>query len=165
MPLSLSLAGLPTALIPVTVFGVWATTPETQHAVVLAGAAIPIALLGWPRPLASLGGAGAALTVGLVAWVGAVDGFARPGAIVGAFGCLGVLALEPLVRKAGIAVRDPWVLAAVHVGLVAVCSRVAGLSTSAVSALFFSVLAYFGAVVVLARVADRTRSGSRRQRI
>lgn len=162
------LSGLPPVLLAVTMGGVWATVPETQHAVVLVGAAVPVVLLGWPRPLASLGGTGAALTVGTIAWVTAVDGVARPGAVVGGFACLGLFVLEPLLRRIGAAdvvvpdggVRPLVVLVGAHLVLVGLSSRVAGLSTSAVEALAFVALAYI--VVAVALVANRFRTGSPR---
>jgi len=195
-PLGLSAAGLVPVLLAVTVFGVWVTTPETEHVVVLAGVTLPVALLGWPRPLASLGTAGASLVTALVAWTVAVDGAERPGAVIGGFACLGVLAVEPATRwalalhrdGAAGATADPadaddpadrgdsadaddadgqgvdadrsgrspdvWRtvvgLAAVHVVLVAVCARVAGLETSAVTAFLLSVVAYAVAAGALA---------------
>lgn len=157
------LSGLPPVMLAATVGGVWATVPETQHAVVLVGAALPVALLGWPRPLASLGGTGAALAVGTIAWVTAVDGVARPGAVVGGFACLGLFVLEPFLRRIRVAdvvvpdggVRQFVVLLGAHLALVGLSSRVAGLSTSAVEALAFAALAYV--VMAVALVANRFR--------
>lgn len=182
-PLGLSAAGLVPVLLAVTVFGVWVTVPETEHVVVLAGVTLPVALLGWPRPLASLGRVGTSLVTALVGWTVAVDGADRPGAVIGGFACLGILAIEPATRRA-LALRgngaaeapgdpdgegaDPGpdvrrslvVLAGLHVVVVAVCARVAGLETSAVTAFLLSVVVYAVAAVAVARtpVLDRART-------
>ncbi|HEY8525610.1 MAG TPA: hypothetical protein VIL48_11630 [Acidimicrobiales bacterium] len=190
--------GLPPVLLAVTVLGVYATTPDTEHARVLAGAALAVALLGWPRPLASLGAGGSLVAAALVGWTAVVDGMARPGAVVGAIACLGVLALEPVVRwgvgrlapaptsrapgsqvpgpqtpgsagpdrraiPAAPARPAPWGRDAaarglVHLGLVAACSRVAGLRTSAVQAGAISVAAYAAAAAVLVALERQRRA-------
>jgi hypothetical protein len=156
------LAGIGAALWGVTVFGVWVTTPETQHVVPLIGAAVPVALLGlpWPRALASLGRVGASVAVGLLAWAVAVDGFNRNGAVVGALACLGVLVIEPVVRRFADVDDFPWpVVVVTHLAVVGVCSRVAGASDSATLALAFSAVAYVAGAIALTRFA--TRSGRR----
>jgi hypothetical protein len=66
---------------------------------VLVGAAIVLLLASFPTPLSSLGPEGAAASVGLLLWVAAADGRGRPGSIVGAVGTLGLLVVEPLVRR------------------------------------------------------------------
>lgn len=151
--------GLPPVLVAVTALGVYLTTPDTEHSAILLGAAAPVALLGCPglvgrRPLASLGTGGAFLVPAVVAWVVALDGAGRDGAVVGGIACLGVFVLEPLTASAArgaAAARAHIVLVgAVHVGVVALCSRVAGLRDSAVDALVLSALAYaVGAAVLL----------------
>jgi hypothetical protein len=104
--------GLAPVLLAVSVAGVYGTVPDVEAVVVVVGAALPIALLGWPGPLAwprsaaaqpppSLGGAGAFATAGLLVWTVAAGGSARPGSIVGGLACLGLLALEPLSRRLG----------------------------------------------------------------
>jgi hypothetical protein len=136
--------GLALSLWAVTVAGVWATVPDVESAVVLLGAVLPPALLGWPGPLArtgvSLGVAGSLAAAGLLVWVVATDGAARPGSIVGGLACLGVLAVEPLARR--LAGRGPAApplpplpLAAAHLVLVAVAARVVGRTQTAAEAL------------------------------
>lgn len=155
--------GVAPVMLAATVLGVYATTPDTEHARVLAGAALAIALLGWPRPLASLGVAGSFVAAALVSWTAVVDGLGRPGAIVGGVACLGLLVVEPLVRGAlgaprplrPLPVRDALVVGALHLGLVAACSRVAGLRTSASQALIISAVAYAVAAGALAALRLR----------
>lgn len=124
-----------------TALGVYVTVPETQHAIVLLGAALPAVLLAWPRPLARLGSAGSLTLIGIVLWVSAVDGAARPTAIVGGAACLGLLLLEPTVHaikgRRPVDVTEPapaWRAAtpvvALHAALVLIASRGAGLQTT-----------------------------------
>jgi hypothetical protein len=155
--------GLPPVLMAVTTFGIYVTTPDTEHSAILLGAAVPVALLGWPRPLAALGVGGSFAGVGVLAWVVVLDGVGRDGAVVGGLACLGALAVEPLARWAARPARG-WapsrrhdlVVTAAHVGLVLVCSRVAGLRSSAAPALAISAVAWLAAGVVLARETGRT---------
>jgi hypothetical protein len=154
--------GLTPVMLAATVLGMYATTPDTEHARVLAGAALAIALLGWPRPLASLGVAGSFVAAALVSWTAVVDGLGRPGAIVGGVACLGLLVVEPLVRRAldtrrPLPLRDAVAVGALHLALVAACSRVAGLRTSAAAALAIAAVAY--ALAAAALVALRLRDG------
>ena len=131
--------GLGPVLLALTALGVFATVPDTERALVLLGVALPLPLLGWPVPLASLGRAGAYAGVGVVMWVAAMDGVGRTTSIVGAAACFGLLVIEPLARLAARG-RSPldalprlprlvWVVvpAALHLALVFAGSRVAGL--------------------------------------
>jgi len=153
-------SGLGPVLLAVTALGMYTTVPDTEQAAVLVGATLPLALLGWPKPLASLGAPGAAATVGLVVWTASVGGRGRPGAIVGAMACLGVMLLEPLVRRAfrrrpAPAPTSPLssgmvVVAALHVALVLCVSLAAGREVSARAAAAISVVAFAAAAAALA---------------
>ena len=90
--------GLGPLLWLVTVIGVYATVPDTELIRPLVGAAVPLALVGFPLRLGRLGGAGAAASVGLLVWVGAFEGYGRPGSIVGTVAALGIFVAEPLGR-------------------------------------------------------------------
>jgi hypothetical protein len=153
-------AGVPpgASLLAVTVFGVWVTTPETQHVVALMGAAVPVAFLGlpWPRTVALLGRVGSAVAVALIAWAVAIDGAARPGALVGGIACLGVLVLAPLVRAALGRTPPTWWVVGTHVVLVGVCARVAGRPDSAALAFAIAAVAYVVAAGVLTRTGARS---------
>jgi hypothetical protein len=126
--------GLGTVLIAMVAAGVYATVPDTEQARLLLGATLPVTLVAWPRPLVSLGGGGSFAVVGLIAWVSAVGGQGRPSSILAGVACLGVIIAEPLVRHAsGRRLRAsgplcPAVLliVAIELGVIALCSRVAG---------------------------------------
>jgi hypothetical protein len=159
--------GLVLPLWAVTVAGVWATVPDVEAALVVLGAALPPALLGWPGPLArsglvALGLAGSLASAGLLVWVVATDGVARPGSMVGGLACLGVLAVEPVARRLagrgpGGRPLPPLPLAAGHLALVAVAARVVGRRETVAEALPLAVAALVAglaiAVVTLRRAA------------
>jgi hypothetical protein len=131
------------ALLAISAFGAYATLPDTEQARSLVGALVPVAVIAlvWRRVPES---SGPTAGVTLLAWVALVGGVGRPGSVVGAIGCLGVLALGPLARRSG-----PVRLVAVHVTVVLVASRVAGLRQSAWTALAILVPAMALAAIVL----------------
>jgi hypothetical protein len=154
-------AGLGPVLFAIALLAMYTAVPDTEEAAAVAGAALPIALLGAPFPVAALGAAGAPAAVGIIAWVAAVGGRARPGAVIGAIACLGVLLVEPVVRRLrpGLRASSPAsplslraiLIVALDLALVAGTSRVAGLETSGGLAAAISVLllAVAGAVVAI----------------
>lgn len=155
-------AGLSPVLFAVAVLGMYATLPDTEQTSVLVGVTLPLAFVGWPAARARLG-PGAYAAVGLVGWVAAVGGRGRPGSVVGAIACLGVMLGEPLARRlwrgAARVPRHPlaWrtvFLVLLQFGVVMVASRVAGLETSARAAGALSLvalgLAVAGSAIVLA---------------
>lgn len=162
--------GLPPWLLAVTALGIYLTTPDTEHTTVLLGAALPVALLGWPRVMARLGVGGSFVATALLAWGVVVDGQGRDGAVVGGVACLGVLLVEPVVRavrravgeagagavtSAEVSARHTLVVGGLHVAVVALCSRVAGLRTSLIEAAAISAVVFAGAAAVLAWEAAR----------
>jgi hypothetical protein len=161
--------GLALPLWAVSVAGVWATVPDVESAVVVLGAALPPALLGWPSPLArnglvSLGVAGSLAGAGLLVWVVATDGAGRPGSMVGGLACLGVLGVEPLARRlggrgpAGVGGRPlpAAALLAAHLVLVAVASRVVGRRETVAQALPLAVAELVVALAVAVAALRRT---------
>lgn len=162
-----SAIGLP--LLAGSVVGVLLTVPDTERAMALCGAALPLILLGWPARLVSLGpGAGAA--VALIGWVGGMAGAARPGAAVGALAALGLMLAAPVGRRvvgvatpalAGLAASGALralAVVAIHGVVVFGTSRVAGLQDSAllaalIAAPFLAVAAVVGAAPAPARAA------------
>lgn len=155
-----SRSGLGPVLVAVSTLAMYTSLPDTEEIAAVLGAALPLALLGMPRVVASLGRAGACSTIGLLMWVAAVDGRARPGSVVGAMACLGVLVVEPLVRRVAPArwrARPPSAMSLrailmvlLQFGVVAATSRVAGLETSAFAAGALSAIALTLAAVALA---------------
>jgi hypothetical protein len=158
--------GLALGLWAVSLAGVWAVVPDVESAVVVLGAALPPALLGWPGPLArgglvALGVAGSLAGTALLVWVVATDGAGRPVSIVGGLACLGVLAVEPLARRLG--GRGPGgpplpaaVLVAAHLVLVAVASRVVGRRETVAEALPLAVAELVVALAVAVAAMRRT---------
>jgi hypothetical protein len=88
------------ALVAIAAVGIYVTVPDTEQALVLMGVAMPLVVLGWPLALGSVGGVGALPVTGVLAWIGAYEGQGRPGAIVAALACLGLLVAEPAGRWA-----------------------------------------------------------------
>ena len=85
-------------LLVITVAGLYVTVPDTEGARALMGVALPFVLVTLPGPLARLGTGGAAAAIGLVAYDAALEGIARPASMIGALGCIGLLACEPVGR-------------------------------------------------------------------
>jgi hypothetical protein len=153
--------GLGPVLLAVSVAGVYVTVPDTEQALVALGVALPLALLGWPWPLASLGRAGAFAATGVLLWVVGAGGAARGSAVVGGAACLGLLAVEPVAR-----LLDPrrdsvlewlpesrWgVVAAAlpHLGLVYLAARVAGLRATVAAAAAIALAGLCGATLLAA---------------
>jgi hypothetical protein len=144
----------------ISVVGVYFTVPDTERALVLLGVSLPLLLLGWPVALASLGTAGAYPAVGALAWMAAFEGVGRLTAIVGGVACLGLFVVEPLARLIQLGAPTafdalpprPWAVlpvAAAHLALVFVASRVAGLRTGVSSAVAFAVMELVVGLAVL----------------
>jgi hypothetical protein len=134
--------GYALVLLAITLVGLFYTVPDTGDAVVLLGVALPVAALGWPWVVARLGAGGSFAIAGLLAWVAARGGYGRQSAIIGGIACLGLLAVEPLIRGFRRRAWSPlelvprgWrfvpLVAGVHLAFVYVASRVAGLEATA----------------------------------
>jgi hypothetical protein len=143
----------------VSVVGVYFTVPDTERALVLLGASLPILLLGWPLALASLG-VGSYPAVGALAWIAAVEGLGRRSSVVGAVACLGLFVVEPLSRlvKLGASTifdvlpRRSSVIVpvvAAHLALVFVASRVAGVRPRVGQAVALAALDLLGGLFVV----------------
>lgn len=166
--------GLGPVLFAVTAAGIFATTPDTERALVLLIVAALTAVLAWPVTFAVLGRPGAYAVAASTVWIVAVEGRGRTGAIVGGLACAGLLVAEPLGRvlvrsaggalsKAGTALRSGPLavvaLAVVHAAIVAVASRVAGFEATAGGALRIAGPLLGAATMVTAAVAWTDRSG------
>lgn len=154
--LARSAAGPP--LLAASVAGMYGAVPETGQILPVLVVMVPVALVGAPLGRARLGAAGSAAVVVLLAAVVAAGGSGRPASIVGALACLGALGLEPVARRlAGGGTPWPaawWVppvawLVAVHVAVVVLASRVAGVSDDMGPAVVVSALAAGGGLAAL----------------
>jgi hypothetical protein len=162
--------GLGPVLLAVSFAGVYTTVPDTELALVALGAALPLALLGWPWPLASLGRLGAASAAGALCWVATIGGVGRGSAVVGGIACLGLMVIEPMARRLQPDRRSVleclpdghWgapLIAAVHLGFVYVAARVAGTRPTVASA---TVLALVELVAGVSLALVVTAVGTRR---
>jgi hypothetical protein len=132
--------GWSVVLFAISVVGVYFTVPDTERALVLLGATLPIVLLGWPFALASLGTVGAYPAVGALVWISAFEGLGRHGSIIGGVACLGLFVVEPIAKWLRLGAATPfetlptrvWIaipVACAHLVLVVIASRVVGLRT------------------------------------
>lgn len=149
-------------LLAVSFAGVFVTVPETREALPVLGAVLPLALIGWPVNLASLGAGGSLAATGLLAWTVAQGGTFRDSAIVGGLACLGLLLTEP-VGRAVLRRRQHGhrphrvgtVIAVIvaHVVVVFLAARVAGLSDDLRSAVVLAGVTLALAIGIAAAVA------------
>jgi hypothetical protein len=152
------LGHLTVPLLAITSVGIWATVPDTEEARVLLGVLVLMGLVAWPWRLASVGAAGAFALAGLLVWIAAVGGAAREGSIIGAWASTGLILWATVPRLA--ARLRPIGAVLVHVVLVLVSARVAGLNESApVAALIaLPVAAVFIAGLWMSHEATATES-------
>jgi hypothetical protein len=152
--------GLGPVLAAVAVFGLYENVPDPDFALLIVGAALPLALLAWPAALARLGGAGSAGLMGLFAWADAVGGRGRLSAVFAGAACLGLLAVEPvsrLIRRRRGTLLDsvprrwwvPLVVAAVQLALCAAATRISAPTRSPETAALMAGAAFAVAVAVL----------------
>jgi hypothetical protein len=139
-------------LLVVTAVGMYATVPDTEAVAAAVGVVLPFLVLGWPLRVATLGRPGAAATIAMLVWAGAVGSRGRPASIIGLVACLGLLVGNPLGRvgfpRLGVRLRG-WprqalilAMAASHALLVIAAARVAGqVSDTALAAVIGAVVA------------------------
>lgn len=139
----LSSPALGPVFLAVTVAGVYVDVPDTEEMLVLLGVAAALTLLGSPLGGSPLGSAGSYMAVGTLIWASSWGGVGRTASMVGAVACLGVFLTIPLaVRPEDSGVRVRWpALVGVHLLVVAVCSRVAGIREHPLEALIIAILA------------------------
>jgi len=129
--------GWSTVLYALSVIGLYFTVPDTERVLVILGACLPLAVLGWPVAFASLGTTGSYPAVGALAWVAAFEGVGRRSSIIGGVACLGLFAVEPIFRLLKLEASTMFdklpktalgvvPVAAAHLALVAFASRIAG---------------------------------------
>lgn len=117
-------SGIPVLMAAGTVFGVWATVPDTEVARILMGAVTATIIAGWPLRKARIGAGGAYAIAALLAWAVAIGGEARAGSIIGGWATVGAFTAALL----GSSVRRilPVGLFTLHAGSVLVASRIVG---------------------------------------
>ena len=120
-------------LFAMTALGIWSTVPDTDSARVLLGVSLPLALATLPTSGTRASAIGAFPLAGLVAWIAADGGEPRHGSIVGAWACVGLLVLLPMLESKADALR-PWLVFLTHSSLVLIASRAFGLWETALSA-------------------------------
>lgn len=166
-----SVLGLGVISFTLASIGVFLSIPDTEWALVLVAASVLLALLAWPKALASLGVAGCYAAFAVYVTVTAEGGAARPASIVGGLSCLGLLLIEPIlvrlspdvVRLLGGLNRD-WKGALVaslpQVAVVLLCSRVAARFTNEIPALIVVVVVFMATMVIAVLAASsRERAG------
>jgi len=150
--------GLPLPLFGIATLGVFLTVPDTEGAMVLLGVAGPAGFLGWPRPFATLGGAGSFAVVGVYVFVAAEGASGRPASIVASIAVLGLLLIVPVavrVRSTGwahqLASVDALFPLVAQLLLVLLISRTGGRMTSMVGAAALSMAPLTVAAVIMLR--------------
>jgi len=142
----LSGATLTPLLFALTIGGVYFAVPDTEEVLVIAGAIIPLALLGWPLGVSKIGSSGSSMAVGIMIWAAAWGGVGRPAAILGAVSCLGMFLLVPLLpRSRG---HHPALIVGLHLILVAAGSRLAGQQSNPQVAALMAATALGGGYIV-----------------
>ena len=140
-------------LVLVSVGGIYVCAPDTELSKVVLGAVVPVVVLVLASRLRS--SAVIASLVGLLVWLAVVQGYGRPGAVVGSIACLGGILVAPLVRWRSTSLTPVAVLLGTHAVLVLYVSRVAGFRHSAWAAFALCVPAFVAAALVLALVSRR----------
>lgn len=121
-------SGIPALMIGGSVFGVWATVPDTELARVLVGAVAATMIAAWPLRRVRIGPGGSYALAGMLAWTLAIAGEGRAGSIIGGWATIGafVIALG-LTQFSRI---HAWLLFGLHAVSVLMASRIAGLQES-----------------------------------
>ncbi len=103
-------------LLVISFVGVLLVVPDTDQVIVVAAAAAPLLIVGYPLRLARIGPGGAQAATGLLLWSVAVGGVARAAALISGAAALGLLIADPLFRRssAGGSDRSPLPLVAMQ---------------------------------------------------
>lgn len=139
-------SGIPVLMVAGTVFGVWATVPDTELARVLMGTTVATVIAGWPVRKARIGSGGGYALAALLAWAVAIGGEARTGSIIGGWATVGAFPVALLGTS--VARLRPWALFGLHAGSVFVASRIAGLQDSPYVALAISAPALIVTIII-----------------
>jgi hypothetical protein len=119
----------------ISAFGIWTTVPDTDLARILIGIAIPMAFATLPPFNVRISGAGGFALAGALAWLPLWGGDQRTGSVIGAWACIGMIALLPVALRLMPGLRLAlWQLVGLHIGVVLVSARVIGLWDRATAA-------------------------------
>jgi hypothetical protein len=165
-------------LFTITIFGIYSVVPDTEQIIALCGASLALVAYTVPTPIGSLGPEGVGAGMGLLMWAAAFDARGRPTALIGAVGCLGLLAAEPvgrlILRKQPVSRPsrrvnyEQLILAALFGGLQVVfalyAARVAGMHHKPLIAFALLVPAFVVEVALSTQLPPPTRSHRRRHR-
>lgn len=136
-------------LVAVSALGVYATVPDTEHALALLGAAAVVAVAAWIAPVCRLGPWGTAAGALAVVGIALVDNAGRDSALLRGAACAGVFLLAPVARRLrtsmGRAARAPrgWLdtatVVVLHTAVVGLCAALNEHRRSAVDGLVVAV--------------------------
>ncbi len=143
------LSGLTVPLFAITVFGIWATVPDTEAARIPLGVMAVMGLVAWPWRFASIGDAGAFALAGMIVWVAALGGEAREGSIIGAWASAGVLLTGLLPHVAPRLGR--WAVLALQGVVVFWTARIAGFRDDAIPAFVLALPVVIAGIWVMSR--------------
>jgi hypothetical protein len=160
-----ALPRLSTPLLCITALGVYAAVPDTEYARALFGALLGASLLAARSALRARPGAAAALA-GLFVWSCIAGGYARPASVVGALGCIGMIAITPvttrLTRSMTQSRRTVVAIVVLQLALAVVCSRGAARTDSVPASLAIVAVSWTMAALAFTRVIGNAGSASRR---
>jgi len=115
-------------LFAISAFGIWTTVPETDLARVLLGVSVPLAATTIPLLGARVTGAGGFVLGGVFVWIAVSGGEARSGSIIGAWACIGIIALLPIATRLHPGrTMAMWQVFSLHIVAVVIAARVFGL--------------------------------------
>jgi hypothetical protein len=145
-------------LFAVTSFAIWTTVPDTELARLLLGVSLPLAVATLSPISARLTNAGAFALAGVFAWVPALGGETRPASIIGAWTCIGMIAVVPVANvfwpeRRPLGVISLFVL---HAVLVLIAARVIGLWEWAVPAALAALVLYAATIALVHQLDHRS---------
>ena len=145
----LAQAGLAGPLAAVVIAGAWVTVPETDLFVVLLGAAVPMGLVTlWPLS-GRASAAGALALAGVFAWLVLDGGIPRPWTVAASWAAVAFIPVAAALVHWGWTRSGPVVIFLVHLVYVALVTRVADFTDSALVVVGWSVAGLVAAVAAL----------------
>lgn|GEM_PF-6981003 len=138
--------------------GIYACVPETDHVRTLAPVFIAVAvaaLLGWRLQPSAI-----AVAAGVLCWAAWFGGRYRPSGLIGGLAAVGMLVVEPIVarfpgRQLVRGVVAPVILVGLHAGYALLVARTAGLRHDTESALAISAAAAVALALVSSPFVER----------